>query len=552
MRKTLTKIFLPVFAVGLSGQIAYAAPADGANDPGAQLERSREEMERLRIAEQIEEDEQNRNAKVERSDEKNPDEETASVTFELKKINFDESQILLPEELETISSEYVGKEISLNDLYKIVEEVNKLYVEKGFMTCRAFLPPQTIHEGEVQIRLVEGKTGKVTVTGNKHTRENYILKSFPLAPGEIANTQKLNKNLQRFNGTEDVQLRITMKAGENFGETDYEIIAYEPKNQALTLYVDNGGYETSGKWREGIFYNYRSLTGRRDSFRANYIRSTGTDAWGVGFSIPLNHRGMKLDLDYNTNETEIKSGELVALGVEGKAKSIGATLRVPFHADQKSRYETGLQVSHQKSQTDLGMRQGQRVRWVDDKTTRITPYATFIHYGKNRVFYHKHSFVISRRENISGVSATAPIYRLNGLWQKRYGGGQIFKTRFDGQITSKDILGSSDRFFIGGANSVRGYEESFLGGEKGFTASIEYQIPVTKNKRLNVFPFIDYGHVSGGSVYDEKSLTGGGIGFNLTAKYYSASLAWAVPFKKTFAGKKVDSSRLHLTVTGNF
>ena len=99
---------------------------------------------------------------------------------------------------------------------------------------------------------------------------------------------------------------------------------------------------------------------------------------------------------------------------------------------------------------------------------------------------------------------------------------------------------------------MRGYEESFLGGEKGFTASIEYQIPVTKNKRLNVFPFIDYGHVSGGSVYDEKSLTGGGIGFNLTAKYYSASLAWAVPFKKTFAGKKVDSSRLHLTVTGNF
>ncbi len=429
MRNALIKILLPAIVAGFPGQIAFAAPADGANDPGTQLERSREEMERLRIAEQIEEDEKTRNAKVEQSDEKNPDEETAAVTFELKKINFDESGILSPEELEKISSEYIGREISLNDLYKITEEVNKLYAEKGFMTCRAFLPPQTIHEGEVQIRLVEGKTGNVTVTGNKHTRESFILRSFDLEPGQIANTGKLNGQLQRFNGTQDVQLRLTMKAGKNFGETDYEITAYEPKNQSLTLYIDNGGYDTSGKWREGIFYNFRSLTGHRDSLRANYIRSTGTKAWGAGYTFSLGHHGTKLDIDYNSNSTEIKSGELAALGVEGKARSIGATLRIPFRVDQKRRYETGLQIVSQKSQTDLGMKQGQRVRWVDDKITRFVPYVTFITYGKNRVFYHRHQFVFSKREDIDGNSQNAPIYRLNTLWQKRYGGGQIFHRR---------------------------------------------------------------------------------------------------------------------------
>ena len=69
----MRKIFLTTaasLAVMLSPiQPANAAPADGANDPGAQLERTREQMERQRIAEQIAEDEQNRKVQVENQDE---------------------------------------------------------------------------------------------------------------------------------------------------------------------------------------------------------------------------------------------------------------------------------------------------------------------------------------------------------------------------------------------------------------------------------------------------------------------------------------------------
>lgn len=181
-----------------------------------------------------------------------------------------------------------------------------LYQEKGFLTCRAFLPPQTIHAGEVQIRLIEGKTANVTVTGNKHTRESFLRNTFKLKSGEVANTRKLNRKLQHFNGTSDVQARLLMKAGQNFGETDYEIVLYEPNNQSLTFYADNAGYETGGKYRFGTFYNYRSLTGRRDSLHANFLVSNGTKAWDFGYSLPIGHHGMKFDIGYSANTTEQK------------------------------------------------------------------------------------------------------------------------------------------------------------------------------------------------------------------------------------------------------
>lgn len=535
------------------GQPANAAPDVGANDPGAQLERNREILERQRIADQIEEDERNRGAKVEKQEEKTSEEQSPAVEFQLEKINFDESEILTAEELDAIAQDYIGKSVTLQNLYEIVEKINMLYQDKGFLTCRAFLPPQTIHAGEVQIRLVEGKTANVTISGNNHTRESFIRNTFDLKPGEITNTKKLNRKLQHFNGTSDAQARLLMKAGKNFGETDYEIVLYEPNNQTIMFYVDNAGYETSGEWREGIFYNYRSLTGRRDSLHANYLMSKGTKAWDFGYTFALGHHGTKLDVGYSANTNEIKKGELASLGVKGKAHSISAALRVPFYVNQHARYETGLQFVRQNSKTDLGTKLEERVRWIDDKITRFTPYISFIHYGNNQLFYHRHSVAFSRRDDVSNTRNTAAIYKFDSFYQYRANHGQSINFRFDGQITSKKLLGSSDRYYIGGVNSVRGYEESFMGGEKGLSGSLEYQIPITEDKRLKVFPFFDFGYVSGESVVNEKMICSTGIGISANLEHVTANLTWGIPLTKHFEGEEhIKSSRLHFSVTGFF
>ena len=552
MRKFPVTTTASLVALIFLAQPVNAAPADGANDPGAQLERNRELLERQRIAEQIAEDEKNRGAKVENQDETTSDEQSPAVEFQLQKINFDDSEILTAEELDNIAKDYVGNSVTLQNLYEIVEKINLLYQEKGFLTCRAFLPPQTIHAGEVQIRLVEGKTADVTITGNKHTRESFIRNTFDLKQGEVTNTKKLNRKLQHFNGTSDAQARLLMKAGKNFGETDYEIVLYEPKNQTLMLYADNAGYETSGKYREGVFYNYRSLTGRRDSLHANYLMSNGTKAWDFGYTMPIGHHGMKFDIGYSANTTETKKGELAPYGVEGKAHSISATLRVPFYVNQHARYETGLQFIRQESKTDFGTKLDERVRWTDDKITRWTPYISFIHYGDNQLLYHRHSVAFSRRDDVGNTRNSAAIYKFDSFYQRRANHGQTFNFRFDGQITTKKLLGSSDRYFIGGVNSVRGYEESFMGGEKGLSGSLEYQIPVTKDKRLKVFPFFDFGYVSGESIVDEKMICSTGIGITANLKFATANLTWGIPLTKHFEGQHVKSSRLHFSVNGFF
>lgn len=518
-------------------------------DAGTQLERDREAMERERILEQIAEDEAAKKNKVEKEEAPPADDSGTEISFELKQVRWNPSEILTQEEIQAVADAYIGRQITLKDLREMAEKITGLYKDKGYMTCGAVLPPQTIHEGVVEIRLIEGKTGEVSVTGNKHTKTGYITDRLGLKPGQIANTDKLNRDLRWFHGTNDVQLRVVMKPGAAEGTTDYEIIAFEPKNQAVTLYMDNDGYESSGRWRQGIFYNVRSLSGQRDALRMSFIRSQGTRAWSLGYSFPVSKKGMRLDFDYAANRTEVVNGELRPLGVDGKSSSYSVTWRTPFHVTESSRHEAGLQYVNQKAETDLGHG---AVKWVDDKINRVIPYISFTHYGDSTVLYHKHSFVWARRSNIDGVSDAAKFYRLTSFWQKRYKGGQFWQARLDGQWSSGEFMAASDRLFIGGVNSVRGYEEGFIGGEKGLTMGIEYHVPIDKGKRFYFFPFLDWGTVSGQTAPEHRTLMSGGFGFEARYKQVYGTLTIGFPFKKDFYETKVDSARVDFSLSATF
>ena len=549
MRKS--NLFCLALLLGLlaEGHAAAAVISAGSLDAGAQMERDRRAIERERVMEQIAEDEAAKKNKVEQGEKPAAEEAGAELSFALQQVIWNPSEILTKDQIQAVTASYIGKQVTLKDLREMADKITNIYRDKGYMTCGAVLPPQRIRDGVVEIRLIEGKTGKVALTGNRFTRTGYIMNRLGLKAGEITNTDKLNKDLRWFQGTNDVQLRVVMKPGAEEGTTDYDVMVFEPKNQSVTLYVDNDGYETSGRWRAGIFYNMKSVSGHRDSLRAHFIGSRGTKAWSLGYSVPISRKGMRLELDYSGNKTKVVKGELEPLGVEGKSNSYSLTWRAPFHVTEKSRHEAGLQYVHQKSETDLGHGQ---VQWVDDRIQRVIPYVSFTHYGKDSVLYHKHSFVWARRRDIDGESDTGKLYRLSSFWQKRNTNGQFWQARLDGQFGSGDNLAASDRFFIGGVNNVRGYEEGFIGGSRGLSVGLEYHIPVDKAKRIFVYPFFDWGTVGGYAAPEHNKLMSAGLGIEARYKHLYGTLTVGFPFKKDFYENKVSSARVDFSLSAAF
>ncbi|WP_370851010.1 POTRA domain-containing protein [Megasphaera sp.] len=144
----------------------------------------------------------------------------SSVSFTLKDVETSPSQVFQKEDIQKLAAPYLNKTVNLDDLYALVNKINDQYREKGLITCRAFLAPQTIHDGVVRIELVEGTTGQVSIEGNKSTHSDYITSRVHLPQGGLANVKELDKELLRFNVTNDAQLHLSLKAGAAPGTTE--------------------------------------------------------------------------------------------------------------------------------------------------------------------------------------------------------------------------------------------------------------------------------------------------------------------------------------------
>lgn len=529
------------------------------------LQRTQNDFERARLERQLEDDKAARaQGKLTGGEAGSEQGEAAELTVELRRVETDPSTVLTDAELAAIEAPYLGREVKVGELYALTKEINELYSKKGYMTCRAFLQAQTIQDGTVHITLIEGRTGDISIAGTKHTRERYILNRLHLHSGEVTNTEQLNRDLLYFNGTNDMQLRIVVGAGQAPGTTDYQLQAYEPKKHNFTFFGDNNGSTVTGKWRMGAYYTAKSLTGVRDSLSLGLIHSLGTDAASAFYSRPLGRSGTKLNLSYSTNGVEQRynanGGSLPGYHTEGHANSYAVGITQPLLVNERVRAELSLDLNRQQSASDFLYGSSGRLNIVDDTVNDVALGYALTTFSPQTVFYQKHSIVTGRSKSAprdgNYRSQNYTLYRFNSLFQRSLKQRYLWTVRGELQLSSHDNLQSSRQFFFGGSNTVRGYRENYMGGDGGFLLSTELQRAISKDRKIQGFVFSDYAHTIGenaASANIEKALFS--MGFGVKAELQrgvSANLTFGFPLFRNMRGmnETVSPCRVNLVVLG--
>ena len=360
--------FLGIFCptVGRAAPPILPAPADS----GLELRRQQEQQERERLAEELAAGAPEGGGAVDGSAAAVTEETMPPLRFTLRAVTVDPSAVLPAGAGAEAATPYIGQEVTVADLYAIVETLNARYRAGGYLTCRAYLPPQTIHEGAVRIALFEGRVGAVQVRGNDHTRDVYIKSRMDIEPGAIPRYQDMDEAIRWFNATNNVQLRLALQAGEVPGTTDFTLTAEEPKNEIFTLYGDNAGGETTGRWRKGVYYTNRSVFDWRDRLTLGFLHTQGVKSFNAGYSIPVGRRGGRLSFDYSANATEVVNGQYRNWGIPviGHADAIQASFTQPLWVTPALKAEASLSLSRQHSATDMTEA---RLSMLDDTEVEI-------------------------------------------------------------------------------------------------------------------------------------------------------------------------------------
>ena len=99
--------------------------------------------------------------------------------------------------LQSVVAEYVGKQLNFDDLIEAATQVRAYYRERGYFLAQAYLPEQTIRDGQVQIGIIEGRIGEIEIVRRPATRLREGL--YPIDIGhEILNDAAVGVGRHRF------------------------------------------------------------------------------------------------------------------------------------------------------------------------------------------------------------------------------------------------------------------------------------------------------------------------------------------------------------------
>ena len=73
--------------------------------------------------------------------------------------------VLPPADLDAIAAPYEGREVTLEELFRLKDELTLAFVNAGYVNSGATLPDQDVTEGTVRFQVVEGGLEAIDITG---------------------------------------------------------------------------------------------------------------------------------------------------------------------------------------------------------------------------------------------------------------------------------------------------------------------------------------------------------------------------------------------------
>ena len=404
----------------------------------------------------------------------------------INSIEVSPSEILSSDEINSVIGQYVGKNVFMSDIQEAIDGINRLYAEKGYVTARAYLPEQTVTNGNIKIELIESKIGNVTVTNNRYTTSKFILDRMPEKSGQLFDIVDLEKDVLDFNRYHDgVNLNANLKAGTQPGTTDIELTAQETFPLHIIGMMDNAGRSSTGSLRGGPAVIVDSLFHRRDQMSIGSYFSRGATSPFFDYSIPINKKDGRVGFSFSSTFARVVNGGPTLNALALRSNSYVYSL----YYDQPIVRKSGLEF---KTYAALNYKRSRSWSKYDNVYEEMVGYSPFK--KLNQITSLDAGFNL-RKDTKYGIwylnqmaSMAFPIFDSESSYFK-YSGSILrlhdFSHGFIGQLRSNyQIIPNNkhipymDLFQTGGLATVRGYSEGVMMGKNGYYISGELMFPL--------------------------------------------------------------------------
>ncbi len=503
---------------------------------------------------------------------------TEQVSFTLKSIKISGNTVFPEYVLQRLVDFKLGQKVTINDLIMSANDITDYYQSKGYISTIAYLPPQKVQNGAIEIKVLEGKYGNVAINPGRWERASYLNKKYlqdnNIEPGKILNVKDVRTALQEMSTEEYMKGAVSF--ADNEESEEYSDVTLDVKDRFpinFDLRYDNQGREAIGTQRGVLYAGLHDVTGHGDTLMGTVAMSSRSIGAGGIYSLPIAKNDTRLNLGYSYSH--VKLGRMLReYDISGDSHDVfvGVSRRLAQGPDYRLYGDITLDFRNTDLSSGIPAVNSSlvdyRTRVIRGSLTDVKDdyYGRWLFNGSVAGGIPIDASDSNKARNMSSnnfVKVNAGAARLQLLPF-----GHMAILQVNGQYANRHLW-ASESMQVGGIASVRGYEEGFRIGDYGVTASFEYRMPIPGLKAIlperykfigdsiQLAGFYDFGwfgdrFISGSSDYLMSA--GPGIVVKLT-KYISANLYWGFPIGKTqmdYANRPyTDDCRFHFTVTSN-
>lgn len=427
---------------------------------------------------------------------------------------------------------FTNRPISFAELLQARSAVTQLYIDAGYVTSGALIPPQTLEDGIVTIQVIEGSLEEIVVTGNRRLNSRYIRERLELAAEPPLNVPRLLEGLQLLQLDPLIEnISAELSAGLRPGTSLLQVEVTEADTFAVQLSADNGRSPTVGSFRRRIQVSEANLLGLGDGLSIGYSNTEGSDGLDASYTLPLNPRNGTLNFSYGTTSSEVIEDPFNFLDIQSESRYYEITYRQPLILTPTEEFALSLTASRRESESEfLEELIGEALPFPSlgadaEGRTRVSALRfsqEWTRQGSRQVWAARSQFSLGldalnstvNEDNIPDSRFFA--WRGQGQYVRLLAPDTLLLVRADIQLADEGVV-PLEQFGIGGQQTVRGYRQDFLLTDNGALLSAEVRLPILRVRNidglLQLVPFFDIGTGwNAGEDPDPNTLIGIGAG----------------------------------------
>ncbi|MCI0381455.1 MAG: BamA/TamA family outer membrane protein [Chlamydiae bacterium] len=406
---------------------------------------------------------------------------------------------------------------SSDTLKEIQSQVSKHFQENHLPISAVLVPAdQDVSEGVVKFVVVIGKVGKIEARGARYFSNENIAKQIRLKKGEIIRDDKIFADMDWINQNPFRYTDLVYKPGKNPGETDLLLCTKDRFPARLFAGYENTGNLIAGNSRIYAGFNLGNLW--KLEHRLNYLVVTAPDgknwlAQTASYILPIHSIRNVLEFygGYVRSKPPKEEGDLK---LNGKEWEIAGRYNVPLHFGMW-RHNFFLGYEFKRTNNFLNFAETLIFDNFFDISQFLLGYDLFRKYSSactqlgiifylspgNMTAFNRNRFFEEER---SGAKSRYLYAKMRFEQSVKLPLSSSWVLLMQGQISTTKLL-PSETFTIGGAYTVRGYDENELFGDNGILIKNEFRTKIftwnrkktsRKFQEIQFLAFCDFGIVS--------------------------------------------------------